>query len=74
MPSWCDMLCPDARWPEDEALDGAGSCRTFIAVYCEKYKRLNKKNAPCIDLTEAASPKPGAKRKSRPRTKAAKKS
>lgn len=52
MPIWCDMFCPDAEWPEDEALDGSGSCRTFVAVYCRKYERLNKKNASCFDVTE----------------------
>jgi hypothetical protein len=31
------------------AVDGAGSCRTFQAVFCEKKKRLVHKNAPCSE-------------------------
>ena len=44
---WCDLTCPDAEFPRDEAVDGAGSCRTFAAIYCRKLGRLTPKNAPC---------------------------
>lgn len=50
MPIWCDMECPEAAWPDDEGLDGSGSCRTFLAVYCRKHQQLNKKNALCWDV------------------------
>jgi len=72
MPTWCDMECPDAAWPDDEGLDGSGSCRTFLAVYCQKHKRLNKKNALCLDApqnpTQKKTPpalKPAARRSSK---------
>jgi hypothetical protein len=44
---WCDLRCPEASFPKEEAVDGAGSCRTFSALYCAKLKRLVPKNAPC---------------------------
>lgn len=44
---WCDLSCPEASFPRQEAVDGAGSCRTFAALYCAKLKRLVAKNAPC---------------------------
>lgn len=44
---WCDLKCPEAEFPKDDAVDGAGSCRTFAALYCKRLKRLVPKNAPC---------------------------
>ncbi len=44
---WCDLTCPEASFPKDPAVDGAGSCRTFAALYCAQLKRLVAKNAPC---------------------------
>ena len=44
---WCDLTCPEAGFPKEDAVDGAGSCRTFAALYCAKLKRLVPKNAPC---------------------------
>jgi hypothetical protein len=44
---FCDMKCRYARFPEESAVDGAGSCRTFAAVYCEKKKAYVHKNMPC---------------------------
>jgi hypothetical protein len=44
---FCDLNCRYARWPNDRAMDGAGSCRTFQALFCEKRKSLVHKNAPC---------------------------
>ncbi len=46
---FCDMSCVHASWPEDEALDGSGSCRTFQAVYCKKKTQIVHKNMPCRD-------------------------
>ena len=45
---WCDLKCEFASFPKDEGVDGAGSCRTFAAVYCKKLNRLVPKNAPCM--------------------------
>lgn len=44
---WCDLICPQASFPRQEAVDGAGSCRTFAALYCARLERLVPKNAPC---------------------------
>lgn len=44
---WCDLSCPEAGFPKENAVDGAGSCRTFAALYCAKLGRLVAKNAPC---------------------------
>ena len=44
---FCDLKCPHAQFPEEAAVDGAGSCRTFAALYCNKLDRLVHKNAPC---------------------------
>ena len=46
---FCDLNCRFARWPEDEAVDGSGSCRTFQAIFCRKKELLVHKNAPCRD-------------------------
>ena len=44
---FCDLKCPHARFPDESSVDGAGSCRTFAALYCDKLKRLVYKNASC---------------------------
>ncbi len=44
---WCDLTCPHASFPKEDAVDGAGSCRTFVALRCAILKRLVAKNAPC---------------------------
>ena len=44
---WCDLSCPQASFPKDDAVDGSGSCRTFAALYCARLERLVAKNAPC---------------------------
>ena len=56
MPIWCDMECPDAAFPDEPGLDGSGSCRTFLAVYCQKHKSLNMKNSLCLDLKTETAP------------------
>jgi hypothetical protein len=45
---WCDLRCPAASFPEEEGVDGAQSCRTFQALYCEKLDRLVYKNNRCM--------------------------
>lgn len=44
---FCDYRCPHASFPGDADIDGAGSCRTFSAVWCEKLKSYVTRNAPC---------------------------
>jgi len=46
---FCSLTCRFASWPEEEGLDGSGSCRTFQALYCRKKGRVVHKNAPCPD-------------------------
>ena len=52
---FCDLKCRFARWPDEEGLDGSGSCRTFQAVFCAKQNRLVHKNAPCAHKEKATS-------------------
>jgi hypothetical protein len=44
---FCDMRCKYAQQPKEEGMDGSGSCRTFIALYCKRKNRLVAKNLPC---------------------------
>lgn len=44
---FCDLLCKYAELPKEEGLDGSGSCRTFIALYCRRKKSIVAKNQPC---------------------------
>ncbi|HVN22415.1 MAG TPA: hypothetical protein VMT71_00485 [Syntrophorhabdales bacterium] len=44
---FCDLMCKYAELPKDGALDGSGSCRTFIAVYCNRRKTFVPKNLAC---------------------------
>ena len=44
---YCDLSCPHATFPKDSALDGSGSCRTFIALHCDRLGSLVAKNARC---------------------------
>jgi len=46
-PKWCDLTCPHASFPEEEGLDGSGSCRTFLALKCGYLDKIVTKNAPC---------------------------
>jgi hypothetical protein len=55
--SFCDLLCKYAETPKQEAVDGSGSCRTFIALYCTKKKSLVHKNMPCKDKRPKTSEK-----------------
>jgi hypothetical protein len=52
---FCDLGCKFAAFPKSEAIDGSGSCRTFIALYCKKKKRLVHKNLPCAQRQDAGS-------------------
>ncbi len=44
---YCDFSCPQADFPKDAGVDGAGSCRTFAAVWCRLLGRYVTKNAKC---------------------------
>jgi len=46
-PAWCDLNCKWAAFPKQEALDGAKSCRTFVALHCQYLDRIVAKNARC---------------------------
>ncbi len=50
---WCEPSCPHASFPKESDLDGA--CHTFIALYCNKYKRLVQKSGLCLDLLDEES-------------------
>ncbi len=45
---WCDLKCKHASFPRQDGIDGAGSCRTFSALWCNKLKRLVPKNSVCM--------------------------
>ena len=49
---FCDLRCRHAAFPREEAVDGAGSCRTFSALYCGKKKAYVHKNMPCDEKEE----------------------
>jgi hypothetical protein len=53
---FCDLKCRYAQWPEKEAMDGSGSCRTFQAIYCRKKERTVPKNAPCPEKGDGNAP------------------
>lgn len=44
---FCDLTCEYAEIPKETGIDGSGSCRTFIALYCKRKKTLVHKNHPC---------------------------
>ncbi|MCX5798582.1 MAG: hypothetical protein NTU90_03320 [Proteobacteria bacterium] len=47
MLNFCDLMCTYAEIPRETAVDGSGSCRTFIALHCNLKKTLVHKNMPC---------------------------
>ncbi len=49
---FCDLDCKYATFPESDVVDGSRSCRTFIALYCTRKKKLVHKNLPCNDKIE----------------------
>ena len=56
---FCDMRCQYASFPKENAVDGAGSCRTFAALWCEKLQEYVTKNAPCAAQFGKRRPKTG---------------
>ena len=47
LPQFCDLMCKYASLPTETGIDGAGSCRTFVALHCSLKKSLVHKNMPC---------------------------
>jgi len=39
--NFCDLMCKYAKAPEETAVDGAGSCRTFVALHYSRKKSLD---------------------------------
>lgn len=54
---FCDLRCEYAEFPKDEAIDGSGTCRTFLALWCRKLNKYVTKNAPCEAEFGARRPK-----------------
>ena len=54
---FCDLKCEYASFPKQENLDGAKSCRTFLALYCSRLDSIVTKNAPCAVLFGQRRPK-----------------
>jgi hypothetical protein len=48
---FCDLACAYAEMPKETDIDGGGSCRTFVALYCRQKKTLVHKNRPCSKKT-----------------------
>jgi len=63
---FCDLNCEYAEWPEDEGLDGSGSCRTFQAIFCTKKARHVHKNMPCAEKKKKESRPPPVAEEGRP--------
>ena len=51
---FCDLQCRYAEFPKEEAIDGSGSCRTFVGLYCTLKKMLVAKNKVCIAKEDRA--------------------
>ena len=56
---FCDMRCEFADFAKDQAIDGSNSCRTFMALWCNKLEKHVTKNAPCEVIFGARRPKTG---------------
>jgi hypothetical protein len=39
--NFCDLMCKYAKAPKETAVDGAGSCRIFVALYYSRKKSLD---------------------------------
>ena len=54
---FCDLNCEYADFPKDKDIDGSGTCRTFLALWCNKLNKYVTKNAPCEAEFGARRPK-----------------
>jgi hypothetical protein len=57
--TFCDLRCPHASFPKEGSVDGSGSCRTFLALYCNQLQEYVAKNAPCAVEFGQRRPKAG---------------
>ena len=48
---FCDLKCVYASAPKEE-MDGARSCMTFTAIWCERFDRHVMKSQPCSERKE----------------------
>jgi len=56
---FCDIRCEHASFPKEDSLDGAASCRTFAALWCDVLQQYVTKNAPCAVEFGQRRPKTG---------------
>jgi hypothetical protein len=56
---FCDLRCEHAEFAKEDAIDGSKSCRTFMALWCNKLEKHVTKNAPCEVIFGARRPKTG---------------
>ncbi|GAB4341332.1 MAG: hypothetical protein Kow0037_27840 [Calditrichia bacterium] len=56
---FCDLRCEHAHFPKDNDVDGSGTCRTFLALWCEQLQEYVTKNAPCAVVFGKRRPKTG---------------
>ncbi|MEJ2634446.1 MAG: hypothetical protein P8184_04030 [Calditrichia bacterium] len=54
---FCDMRCEHASFPKDRDIDGSGSCRTYLALWCNQLNEYVTKNAPCSVIFGKRRPK-----------------
>jgi hypothetical protein len=54
---FCDMRCEHADFPKEEGVDGSGTCRTFLALWCNQLEKYVTKNAPCEVIFGSKRPK-----------------
>lgn len=54
---FCDMRCEHAKFPKEEGVDGSGTCRTFLALWCNQLDKYVTKNAPCEVIFGSKRPK-----------------
>lgn len=56
---FCDLRCEFAEFPKSKDVDGSGTCRTFLALWCLHLNKYVTKNSPCEVLFGARRPKIG---------------
>jgi hypothetical protein len=56
---WCDLSCEHASFPQMDAVDGAGSCQTFAALFCARLNKLVHKHGPCQCQDQTGAPEGG---------------
>jgi hypothetical protein len=54
---FCDLRCEQAEFPKEKAIDGSGTCRTFMALWCKQLNKYVTKNSPCEVIFGARRPK-----------------